>query len=95
MSKRILTGLVVSNKMSKSIVVKVEKTLMHPIYKKFFKSHKKFVAHDDKQVCKIGDLVRIVEATPISKTKKWQLLEIVKKGESLDEIVEETKELEK
>lgn len=84
MSKKILTGTVVSDKMTKSIVVTVESTVMHPIYKKFFKKNKKFMAHDEKEEAKIGDTVKIIESRPLSKKKRWDLVEIVKRAESLE-----------
>lgn len=84
MSKKILTGVVVSDKMQKSIVIKVEKTMMHPIYKKFFKSHKKFMAHDETEQAKVGDLVRIIESQPLSKRKRWALLDVLKRAEGLE-----------
>lgn len=80
MKKRVLIGVVVSNKMDKTIVVRVEKTIMHPIYKKFYKKHKKFMVHDPNSEANIGDLVRIEESRPISKNKRWVLLEVVKRG---------------
>lgn len=84
MSKKVLTGVVVSDKMQKSIVIKVEKTMMHPIYKKFFKSHKKFMAHDEQNQARIGDQVRIIESKPLSRKKRWVLLDIIKRSESLE-----------
>jgi len=80
LKKRVLTGEVISNKMSKTIVVRVERTIMHPIYKKFYKKHKKFMAHDPNSEANIGDIVRIEESKPLSKNKRWVLLEILKKG---------------
>ena len=72
-------GIVVSNKMDKSIVVAVERHEKHPIYGKFVKKTTKFVAQDDKNECNIGDMVRIMETRPLSKTKRWRLVEIVEK----------------
>ena len=74
MPKRILQGVVVSDKQDKTIVVRVERRLMHPIYKKFIRRSKKYAAHDEKNTCKIGDVVRIQECRPISKNKTWELL---------------------
>ena len=74
MPKRILQGVVVSDKQNKTIVVRVERRLMHPIYKKFIKRSKKYAAHDEANVCKIGDVVRIRECRPISKNKTWELV---------------------
>ena len=69
-------GVVVSNKMEKSIVVAVERKEKHPMYGKFVKKTTKFVAHDEKNECSIGDTVRIMETRPLSKTKNWRLVEI-------------------
>ena len=72
-------GIVVSNKMQKSIVVVVERKLRHAKYGKFIKRTKKFMAHDEKNECSIGDRVRIMETRPMSKNKNWRLVEIVEK----------------
>ncbi len=72
-------GIVVSNKMDKSIVVAVERHEKHPIYGKFVKKTTKFVAEDAKNECSEGDTVRIMETRPLSKTKNWRLVEIVEK----------------
>jgi small subunit ribosomal protein S17 len=74
MPRRILQGVVVSDKQDKTVVVRVERRMMHPIYKKFIRRSKKFAAHDENNVGKIGDVVRIRECAPISKTKKWELV---------------------
>ncbi len=74
MPRRILQGVVVSDKMDKTVVVRVERRVMHPIYKKFIKRSKKYHAHDEANACKAGDVVRIQECRPISKTKTWQVL---------------------
>ena len=74
MPKRILQGVVVSDKQDKTIVVRVERRLMHPIYKKFIRRSKKYAAHDENNTCKIGDTVRIRECRPISKNKTWELV---------------------
>ena len=73
-------GTVVSNKMAKSIIVKVERSLKHPLYGKFMKRSTKLVAHDEKNESGIGDRVRIAETRPLSKTKKWRLVEIIEKA---------------
>ncbi len=73
-------GVVVSNKMDKSIVVKVERKVKHPLYGKFVKKSTKFMAHDEKNECTIGDIVRIMETRPLSKNKCWRLVEIVEKA---------------
>ena len=72
-------GIVVSNKMDKTIVVAVERQEKHPLYGKFVKKTTKFVAQDDKNECDEGDTVRIMETRPLSKTKNWRLVEIVEK----------------
>ena len=73
-------GLVVSNKMDKSIVVKIERRFKHPIYGKFVKKTNKFIAHDEKNECNIGDTVRIMETRPVSKKKNWRLVEIIERA---------------
>ena len=74
MPKRILQGVVVSDKMEKTVTVKVERRVMHPLYKKFIKRSKKYAAHDEQNVCKIGDLVSIRECRPLSKNKRWEVV---------------------
>jgi small subunit ribosomal protein S17 len=71
MPRRTLQGVVVSDKSDKTVSVRVENRVMHPIYKKYVKVHKKYAAHDESNSYRIGDLVRIIESRPISKTKKW------------------------
>ena len=73
-------GVVVSNKMEKSIVVMVERKVKHPKYGKFVKKSTKFMAHDEKNECNIGDTVRIMETRPLSKNKCWRLVEIVERA---------------
>ena len=73
-------GVVLSDKMDKSIVVNVERKVKHPIYGKFVKTSKKFVAHDEKNECGIGDTVKIMETKPISKRKCWRLVEVLEKA---------------
>ena len=74
------TGVVTSNKMEKTITVAVERKVKHPIYGKFVKKTTKFHAHDDNNECTIGDTVRIMETRPLSKTKRWRLVEVVEKA---------------
>ena len=74
------TGVVTSNKMDKSIVVSVETKVMHPKYGKFVKQTKKFMAHDEKGECGIGDTVKIMETRPMSKLKRWRMVEIIEKA---------------
>ena len=73
-------GVVSSNKMTKTITVAVERKVKHPIYGKFVKKTTKFHAHDEKNECTIGDIVKIMETRPLSKTKRWRLLEVVEKA---------------
>ena len=77
MSKiKLQSGIVISNKMEKSIVVKIERKVKHPIYKKTIKRSKKYVAHDENNKCNIGDLVQIAECKPISKRKRYRLYKL-------------------
>jgi len=76
-------GEVVSNKMTKTIVVRVERRYPHAQFKKIVTSYKKFYAHDEKAVAKVGDTVRIEESRPLSKLKRWTLVEVVERGEAL------------
>lgn len=73
-------GVVTSNKMEKTISVSVERRLRHPIYGKFVKKTKKFTAHDENNDCNIGDMVRIMETRPMSKRKRWRLVEILERA---------------
>ena len=73
------TGVVSSNKMDKTVTVAVERKVKHPIYGKFVKKTTKFHAHDEKNECSIGDVVKIMETRPLSKTKRWRLVEVVEK----------------
>ena len=74
MPRRVLSGIVVSDKMDKTVVVKVERRVMHPLYKKFISRSKKYSAHDENNACKVGDSVKIRECPPISKTKTWEVI---------------------
>ena len=82
MPRRVLTGRVTSDKTNKTITVIVERRIIHPLYKKFIRRSKKYAAHDEHNVCKIGDAVRIEECRPISKTKTWLLVE--RNGEAVE-----------
>ena len=73
-------GVVVKNGMDKSITIAIERKVAHPIYKKYFKKTTKLMAHDEKNECNIGDVVKIMETRPISKNKNWRLVEIVEKA---------------
>jgi len=74
MSRRVLQGTVVSDKMDKTIVVEVARRVMHPVYKKFIRRTKRYKAHDEANVCKVGDVVKIRECRPISKQKSWEVI---------------------
>ena len=73
-------GLVTSSKMDKSITVSIERKIQHPIYGKSLKRTKKFVAHDEENTCNEGDTVKIMETRPISKRKKWRLVEVIERA---------------
>lgn len=73
-------GVVTSNKMDKTITVVIERRKMHPLYGKFIKQTKKFHAHDEKNECQVGDIVRIMETRPLSKLKRWRLVEIIERA---------------
>jgi small subunit ribosomal protein S17 len=74
MPKRILQGVVVSDKMDKTVTVQVERRFKHPLYKKFIKRTKKYAAHDETNACKVGDTVQIRETRPISRRKTWEVI---------------------
>ena len=74
MPRRIMQGVVISDKMDKTIVVKIERKIKHPLYKKYIRRTKKYAAHDEANVAKIGDIVRIRECRPLSKRKHWEVL---------------------
>ena len=78
--RKTLIGTVESNKMDKTIVVKVETSVRHPIYKKTIKRTYKLKAHDEENVCQIGDIVKVMETRPLSKDKRWRLVEVVEKA---------------
>ena len=78
--RKVLIGKVSSDKMDKTIVVKVESTVRHPLYKKIVKRTTKLMAHDEKNQCGIGDMVKVMETRPLSKEKRWRLVEILEKA---------------
>ena len=80
-NRKVVTGIVVSDKMDKTVTVQVSRRLRHPRYKKFITLSKKYHAHDDKNECGIGDMVRLMETRPLSRTKRWRVTEIVRKAE--------------
>ena len=83
MEKRALrktrTGVIVSDKMDRSILVAIERKVAHPIYRKYFKKTTKLMAHDENNECKVGDIVKIMETRPLSKNKRWRLVEIIER----------------
>jgi small subunit ribosomal protein S17 len=79
-ARKEIIGKVVSNKMQKTIVVSVERKVMHPKYGKFIKMTSKFKAHDEKNECNLNDIVRLMETRPLSKDKRWRLVEIIEKA---------------
>jgi small subunit ribosomal protein S17 len=74
MPRRVLQGTVVSDKANKTVIVAVERRVMHPVYKKFIRRTKRYAAHDEANACKAGDLVFIRECRPIAKTKRWEIV---------------------
>ncbi len=74
MPRRVLQGVVVSDKMDKTVTVKVERRFKHPLYKKYIRKSKKYAAHDESNVSKIGEIVKIRECRPLSKRKKWEIV---------------------
>jgi small subunit ribosomal protein S17 len=79
--RRVLVGRVVSDKMDKTVVVRVERLTRHPLYGKVIRHHKRYKAHDEQNTCRIGDLVRMIESRPISKDKRWMVTEVLKRTE--------------
>ena len=82
-NKKTMTGVVVSNKMDKTLVVKVERRFSHPVFKKVVKTTKKYKVHDEKNECLEGDFIRIQETRPLSKEKRWRLLGVISREKSL------------
>jgi len=80
--RKIRQGVVVSDGMDKSIVVRVERTVRHPLYKKVIRRSKKYMAHDQENTGKVGDVVRIMECRPMSRSKRWRLLEVISQKEA-------------
>jgi small subunit ribosomal protein S17 len=78
--RKTLVGTVVSNKMEKTIVIRIERRKLHPLYKKYITRTKKIKAHDEGNLCQIGDLVKVIESRPLSKDKHWSLLEVLEKA---------------
>ncbi|HHX24614.1 MAG: 30S ribosomal protein S17 [Tepidanaerobacteraceae bacterium] len=80
-NRKVRTGVVVSDKMDKTIIVAVESLMRHPLYGKIIKRTKKFKTHDENNECKIGDIVTIMETRPLSRDKRWRLVKIVRKAQ--------------
>lgn len=80
-TRKVRVGTVVSDKMDKSIIVRVDRTMKHPLYLKTIRTFSKLYAHDEKNEAKVGDLVQVMETKPLSKTKRWRLVEILEKAE--------------
>ncbi|MBQ3033454.1 MAG: 30S ribosomal protein S17 [Deferribacterales bacterium] len=78
--RKVRRGVVVSDKMQKTVIVKVERLMLHPMYKKFIKRSKTFFAHDEGNTARVGDLVQIVETRPLSKNKRWRVESILSKS---------------
>lgn len=78
--KKERVGIVTSNKMDKTITVRIDRKLRHPLYGKFIKRSTKLTAHDESNECNIGDTVKIIETRPLSKKKRWRLLEVIEKA---------------
>jgi small subunit ribosomal protein S17 len=79
--RKVRIGKVISNKMQKSIVVAIERRVPHPIYKKYYRSTSTVMAHDEQRQASIGDLVKVMETRPLSKRKRWRLVEIIEKAQ--------------
>jgi small subunit ribosomal protein S17 len=79
--RKVRVGTVVSDRMDKTIVVKVETRMPHPLYGKIVRRSRKYNAHDEENQCRLGDVVRIMETRPLSRTKRWRLVEIVERAE--------------
>ena len=82
--RKVRVGIVVSNKMNKTVVVKVSRHAEHPLYGKRIVKAKKYVAHDEENTCRVGDQIRIRETRPLSRTKRWELMEIVRRAPIFD-----------
>ena len=78
-NRKVRSGVVVSDKMDKTVVVRVERLFKHPVYKKYIRRHNKFMAHDEQNQCRIGDKVQIVETRPYSKNKCWRVQSVIAK----------------
>lgn len=79
--RKVLEGVVVSDRMQKSVVVQVERVFRHPLYQKTIRRRKKYMAHDEHNECRLGDFVRIAETRPLSRRKRWRVIAILKRAE--------------
>ncbi|MEJ2559892.1 MAG: 30S ribosomal protein S17 [Anaerolineae bacterium] len=79
--RKVLVGRVISDKMDKTLVVRVERLTRHPLYGKVIRHHKRYKVHDEENACRVGDLVRMIESQPISKEKRWVVTDILKRAE--------------
>lgn len=82
--RKVRVGKVISDKMSKTVVVSVERLVRHPVYKKVMRRAKNYKAHDEKNECHVGDVVRIMETRPLSKDKRWKIMEILETGKAAE-----------
>lgn len=80
MARKVLSGVVVSDKMQKTVVVSVETAMRHPLYGKVIRKSKKYMAHDEQETCHEGDVVRIEESRPLSRKKRWRVVEVVRRA---------------
>ncbi len=88
--RKTAVGVVISDRMDKTVVVRVERLVQHPKYKKVIKRYSKYKAHDERNECRVGDRVLIIETRPLSKTKRWRVMRILEKApEAVPEVVEE------
>ena len=88
--RKTAVGVVISDRMDKTVVVRVERLVQHPKYKKVVKRYTKYKAHDERNECRVGDKVLIIETRPLSKTKRWRVMKILEKApEAMPEVVEE------
>jgi len=78
--KKMLTGVVVSDAMKKSVVIEITRKITHPVYKKIVKTSKKYLAHDESNVCSVGDKVELIECRPISKRKRWRVTQVLEQA---------------
>ncbi|MCL6634685.1 MAG: 30S ribosomal protein S17 [Peptococcaceae bacterium] len=81
--RKVLTGKVVSNKMNKTVVVAVETLVRHPLYQRTIRRTRKFKAHDEENACRVGDKVRMMETRPLSKEKRWRIIEILERADQI------------